>query len=315
MESTVPVRPLPHQQNDAALRRYPARMRLVSYLDGGIERVGIDQGGRIRSVESLVPGGPRTMGQLLEAGQGTLARLDLASDVPRSDIGHRIEDVELLSPIPRPGKVVAVGLNYRDHAAEGGREAPEAPVLFAKFPTAVIGPDAEIRWDPALTQAVDFEAELAVVIGRACRRVSAAAALDHVLGYTCLNDVTARDLQFADKQFVRAKSLDTFCPMGPAVVTPDEVPDPQALAIRCLVNGEVMQEASTADMIHGVADLVAFCSQAFTLEPGDVIATGTPSGVGWYRDPKRLLHAGDEVVVEIDSIGRLRSVCREELAD
>jgi len=200
------------------------------------------------------------------------------------------------------------------HAAEGKRDAPDHPVLFAKLPTSVVGHGAEIRWSTRLTQAVDFEAELAVVIGETCRRAAESEALAYVAGYTCLNDVSARDLQYSDKQFVRAKSLDTFCPMGPWLVTADEIADPQALRVRCLVNGEVMQDASTAEMIFGVAALVSFCSQAFTLEPGDVIATGTPSGVGWFRDPKRLLHDGDEVVVDIEHVGRLVNRCREEIA-
>lgn len=284
-------------------------MRLVSYRDSGIERLGVERDGRVRAVESLVPGGPRTMAQLLEAGAGPLARLNLAEDAPSKESGGRLADVTLLPPVPRPGKIVAIGLNYRDHAAEGGRPAPAEPVLFAKFPTALIAHGDPIVWDPALTEAVDFEAELAVVIGRRCRRVEESAALEYVLGYTCLNDVSARDLQFADKQFTRAKSLDTFCPMGPWLVTADDVVDPQALGIRSLVNGEVMQEASTAEMIHSVAALVAFCSRAFTLEPGDVIATGTPAGVGWYREPRRLLGAGDEVTIEIDGIGRLTNTC------
>ena len=213
-------------------------------------------------------------------------------------------------PIERPGKIVCVGVNYRAHAAEQNREPPDHPVLFAKFPTAFIRDGEEVVWDPELTQAVDFEAELAVVIGRACRRVSAAEALDYVAGYTCLNDVSARDLQYSDKQFVRGKSLDTFAPIGPWVVTPDEVGDPGTLAIRCLVNGEVMQDSNTNDLIFNVPYLISFCSQAFTLEPGDVIATGTPSGVGWFREPQRMLKDGDEVVVEIERIGRLTNRCR-----
>ncbi|MEO7117920.1 MAG: fumarylacetoacetate hydrolase family protein [Candidatus Limnocylindrales bacterium] len=286
-------------------------MRLVSYLDGGVERLGVVANGRVISAESLMTGGPRTMDDLLADGQGTLARLRLATDAKWSSIGTSLADVKRLPPVPRPGKIVAVGLNYRDHAAEGGRKAPADPVLFAKFPSALVGPGAEITWDPKLTSAVDYEAELAVVIGRAARRVSEADALDHVLGYTCLNDVSARDLQYADKQFVRSKSLDTFCPMGPALITADEIEDPQTLRVRSFVNGDVRQDASTAEMIHSVAALVAFCSRAFTLEPGDVIATGTPAGVGWYREPKEMLKDGDEVVIEIDGIGRLVNTCRE----
>jgi 2-keto-4-pentenoate hydratase/2-oxohepta-3-ene-1,7-dioic acid hydratase in catechol pathway len=222
------------------------------------------------------------------------------------------EEIELLAPVPRPGKIIAAGVNYRAHATEGGRDAPEQPMLFAKFSTSVVGHGADIRWSPELTQAVDFEAELAVIIGSMARRVAVGEALEYVAGYTCLNDVSARDLQFADRQFVRGKSLDTFCPMGPWVVTADEVGDPQTLRIQCIVNGEVMQDASTSEMVAGVAELVSFCSQAFTLEPGDVIATGTPSGVGWYREPRVLLKGGDEVVVDIERVGRLVNVCREE---
>jgi 2-keto-4-pentenoate hydratase/2-oxohepta-3-ene-1,7-dioic acid hydratase in catechol pathway len=223
-----------------------------------------------------------------------------------------IDDVELLAPVPRPGKIAAAGVNYRSHGAEQNREPPDHPVLFAKFASAVTAHGQPIRWSPVLTQAIDFEAELAVVIGRTCRRVNAEHALEFVAGYTCLNDVSARDLQYSDKQFVRGKSLDTFCPMGPWLVTSDEIPDPQALSIQCLVNGELMQDASTADMIFGVAGLVSFCSHAFTLEPGDVIATGTPAGVGWFREPKRMLRDGDVVEVRIGGIGSLVNTCVEE---
>ena len=262
---------------------------------------------------SLGHGVPGTMADLLAGWPDSLDVLQAAyraADVPET---FALNDVELLAPVPRPGKVIAAGVNYATHAAEGNRDAPDHPVLFAKLTTSVVGNGAEIRWDPRLTAAVDFEAELAVVIGRTCRRVGESEALSYVAGYTCLNDVSARDLQYSDKQFVRAKSLDTFCPMGPWLVTGDEIEDPQALRIRCLVNGEVMQDASTSEMVFGVAALVSFCSQAFTLEPGDVIATGTPSGVGWFRDPKRMLHDGDEVVIDIEHVGRLVNRCREEM--
>ena len=157
---------------------------------------------------------------------------------------------------------------------------------------------------------VDYEAELAVVIGRTARNVPVETALDHVLGYTCLNDVSARDLQFADGQWVRGKSLDTFCPLGPWLVTADEIPDPGALRLRCLVNDEVLQEAMTSEMVHGVPELIAFCSRFMTLEPGDIIATGTPAGVGVFRQPPRFLGDGDVVVVDIDGVGRLTNPCR-----
>jgi 2-keto-4-pentenoate hydratase/2-oxohepta-3-ene-1,7-dioic acid hydratase in catechol pathway len=214
------------------------------------------------------------------------------------------------APVTRPGKIVAVGRNYAEHAAEEGVAAPADPILFTKFGSSIVGPGAEIRWRAADTSQVDFEAELAVVIGRTARDVSAADALGHVLGYTCLNDVSARDLQFADGQWIRGKSLDTFCPIGPWLVTADEIPDPQALRIRCHVNGETLQDANTARMIHGVAALIAFASRYMTLEPGDIIATGTPAGVGVFRKPPRFLADGDVVVVEIEGIGRLENRCR-----
>jgi 2-keto-4-pentenoate hydratase/2-oxohepta-3-ene-1,7-dioic acid hydratase in catechol pathway len=206
---------------------------------------------------------------------------------------------------------VAIGLNYRDHAAELGVEVPPVPLLFAKFPTSVIGDGATVEWDPSLTDDVDLEVELAIVIGQRVRRVSALDATGYILGYTCLNDVTARDLQFSDGQFVRAKSLDTFCPLGPALVTADELPEPGNLRVRSYRNGEVMQDSSTANLIFGVPELVSFCSQAFTLEPGDIIATGTPGGIGYYRQPKVSMHDGDVMTVEVEGIGRLSNPCRE----
>ena len=302
-------------------------MKLISYRTqrafagepGRSDRLGVLVGDVVVPAAALGEGLPGTMAELLNGMPRTLDRLHRlvrsgAVDAYVDSDGMALDSVELLAPVPRPGKIVAVGLNYRSHAAEQGREPPDLPVIFAKFNSAVVASGADIVWDPALTQAVDYEAELAVVIGRAARRVSEAVALDHVVGYTCLNDVSARDLQYADKQFTRAKSLDTFCPMGPALVTADEVGDPQALAIRCLVNGEERQSSTTADMVFGVAALVSFCSQAFTLEPGDVIATGTPAGVGWFREPRRMLADTDEVVVEIERVGRLVNRCRETAA-
>ena len=224
-----------------------------------------------------------------------------------------LDRVQLLAPILKPGKIVAVGLNYMDHCLEQGLTPPERPTLFTKFSTAVNHPDGQIRWDPNLTSKVDYEAELAVVIGRRAYRVSEEDAYAYVAGYTCLNDVTARDLQRADKQWVRGKSLDTFAPMGPVMVTTDEIPDPHTLDIRCWVNGELRQESHTSQLIHNVPKLIAFCSQAFTLEPGDIITTGTPGGVGVFRDPPVFLQPGDEVIVEIQGIGRLRNIVGEYL--
>lgn len=207
-------------------------------------------------------------------------------------------------PIGRPGKIVCIGLNYKDHAAEAEMELPKRPLLFAKWPNTLIGPGEPIRL-PRQSAEVDYEAELAVVIGRPASRISVADALDVVEGYLCLNDVSARDLQFADGQWTRGKSLDSFCPVGPVLVPASEVPDPQRLRLRCILNGEVVQDATTADMIFSVAELIAYISDGIALEPGDLIATGTPPGVGFVRTPPVFLAAGDEVTVEIDGIGTL----------
>jgi 2-keto-4-pentenoate hydratase/2-oxohepta-3-ene-1,7-dioic acid hydratase in catechol pathway len=288
-------------------------MRLLSFRRAGPPGLGVQHpDGRTWSSATLGDGLPDTMAELLAGGDGALDALRAATaSAGASDLRGDVPAEAILAPVPRPGKVVAVGLNYHAHAAEGNARLPAEPMLFAKLPTAVVGPGATVEWDPALTDAVDLEAELAVVIGRTARRVGESDALDHVLGYSCLNDVSARDLQYADKQFVRAKSLDTFCPMGPVLVTRDEIPDPGRLAVRSYRNGVLMQDGNTSDLIFSVPFLVAFCSRAFTLEPGDVIATGTPAGVGWYRDPKVLLHDGDVMAVEVEGIGRLENPCRE----
>jgi 2,4-diketo-3-deoxy-L-fuconate hydrolase len=208
-------------------------------------------------------------------------------------------------PIARPSKIICAGVNYRDHAEETGIAVPRQPVLFAKWPSSLIGPGDPIVLPPFTTQ-VDCEAELAVVIGQAVRDVSPENALEAVSGVTCLNDVSARDLQFADGgQWTVGKSLDTFCPVGPRVVPLEEIGDPQRLAIRCVINGEVLQESNTANMIFSVAELIAFASRGTELEPGDLIATGTPAGVGFTRNPPRFLKAGDEVTVELEKVGAL----------
>jgi 2-keto-4-pentenoate hydratase/2-oxohepta-3-ene-1,7-dioic acid hydratase in catechol pathway len=205
-------------------------------------------------------------------------------------------------------------MNYRDHAAEAGLEVPERPVFFGLWPSSLIGPGDEIVI-PSVSTKVDYEAELGVVIGERCRGVPVERALDVVAGYTCFNDVSARDLQFQDGQWTRSKSLDTFSPVGPHVVPSKQIPDPQALRIRCLLNGEPRQDSSTAEMVFSVAELVAAISRGVTLEPGDLIATGTPAGVGFTREPPRFLEPGDEVAVEIEGIGRLTNPVRAEATE
>jgi 2-keto-4-pentenoate hydratase/2-oxohepta-3-ene-1,7-dioic acid hydratase in catechol pathway len=216
-------------------------------------------------------------------------------------------------PIAIPSKIVCIGLNYRDHAEEQGVDLPDAPLLFAKWPNTLIGAGEPIVIPP-ITSKVDYEAELGVVIGERLRNVSEENALEGVRGYLCLNDVSARDLQFADGQWVRGKSLDTFCPVGPKLVSPDDVADPQRLSIRALVNGRVLQDSSTAQMVFGVAAVIAHVSRAITLEPGDLIATGTPAGVGAFRHPPVFLRPGDQVTIEIEGLGALTNPVRAAAA-
>ncbi len=216
------------------------------------------------------------------------------------------EGLSLACPI-QPGKIVAIGLNYDDHIREARMDRPERPLIFAKFPSSVIGPGEAIVIDERITRRVDWEVELAVVIGRRMRHAAAADALEAVFGYTVANDVSARDIQFADGQWVRAKSLDTFCPLGPTIVTPDAIGDVQDLCLRTRVNGELLQDSSTREMVFGVTELLVFCSAAFTLEPGDVLLTGTPWGCGEFMTPRRCMRPGDVVETEIDRIGCLRN--------
>jgi 2-keto-4-pentenoate hydratase/2-oxohepta-3-ene-1,7-dioic acid hydratase in catechol pathway len=213
--------------------------------------------------------------------------------------------VRLLAPLPRPGKIFGIGFNYREHAAETGNPIPSVPFVFLKAATAVIGPGAAIEL-PAVSAMVDYEGELAVVIGRRAKRVARADALAHVAGYTIMNDVSARDYQ-KNSGHSLAKSFDTFAPMGPVLVTTDEVPDPQQLTLCTRVSGEVMQQSSIGEMIFDIPALIEYISAAATLEPGDLITTGTPAGVGARRTPPRFLRAGDTVVIEISGIGSLQN--------
>lgn len=234
-------------------------------------------------------------------------RLDdiIAGDGTESVDGELLlAEVRVLAPLV-PGKIIAVGQNYLDHIREQGAEPPKTPVLFPKFPSSVIGPGEEIRWTAGVTEQVDYEAELAVIVGRRATRINADDALAHVFGYTGANDVSARDLQFSDGQWTRGKALDRFLPLGPSVVTADELLDPQDVAIRCQLNGELVQDASTREMVFSVAELIAFISETITLDPGDVILTGTPNGVGYFRKPQVFLMPGDTVEVEIGDLGVL----------
>lgn len=275
-------------------------MKLVTYQIAGRQGVGALKDDAV--IDLTAAGLPASMRELIAGGTALLAKAALIESplLP-------LQGLRLLAPVPDPQKVVAIGLNYMDHCREQNVAVPAQPVVFAKFPSAIIGPETAIAYDPALTRQVDWEAELGVIIGKRARRVSRADALSYVFGYTPLNDVSARDLQFGDRQWVRGKSLDTFCPFGPSITTADEIPDPQKLHIYSRVNGVTMQDSSTSEMIFPVDELIAFLSNAFTLEPGDVIATGTPNGVGVFHTPKIFLQNGDRVEIEIEKLGVLRN--------
>jgi 2-keto-4-pentenoate hydratase/2-oxohepta-3-ene-1,7-dioic acid hydratase in catechol pathway len=253
------------------------------------------------------PGLPATVRGLLAAGPDALQAAKAAVDSPRA---FRVPaaDARLRPPVPDPPKVLCIGLNYRDHAVEGGKAIPIEPVLFGKFSNALIAPGEPIRL-PAVSRKVDYEAELVVVIGKRGRDVTAADAMQYVAGYTVGHDVSARDWQFRgeEKQWIIGKTFDTFGPTGPHLVTADEVPDPHALPIRLRLNGKVMQDSNTREFIFQVPQLIQYLSQVMTLEPGDLIFTGTPPGVGAARKPPVFLKPGDEVEVEIEGVGLLRN--------
>jgi 2-keto-4-pentenoate hydratase/2-oxohepta-3-ene-1,7-dioic acid hydratase in catechol pathway len=270
------------------------------YDDNGHQRCGVATAG------SLVPftDAVESPHELIEMGIEAATMLPLAHEMALP-----LSDARIGPSVPEPRNIICVGRNYPLHAAEEGVDIPEVPLLFSKHTSTIRGPFDHIEWDASLTRQVDWEAEMGVVIGRPTRRVSAEDALDYVFGYTACNDVSARDIQFSDGQWLRGKSLDSFLPTGPVIVSPDEVGDPQSLALECRVNGVVKQTSSTAEMYHSVAEIISFCSQSFTLLPGDLILTGTPGGVGVFRDPPEFLSHGDVVEVEIERIGLLRNEC------
>jgi len=229
---------------------------------------------------------------------------------PRGSQSLTLERVKLAPPVTRPEKIIGIGLNYKDHASEQNAPLPDEPRIFAMFPSTLTGPNDPIVWDTAMTSQVDYEAELAVIIGKTIKNCPENEAMGAVFGYTCANDVSARDIQLQKGQLVRGKALDTFCPLGPWIVTTDEIPDPGALYIRSRLNGNLMQDGHTSQLIFGVPALIAFLSRSFTLVPGDVILTGTPKGVGAFRNPPVFLKDGDTVTIEIEGLDRLTNPCR-----
>lgn len=274
-------------------------MKFVTFRGAhGLPEPGVLSGDQI--VGLAAAGFPDMIG-VLAAGSSVRDRIGTGSGetVPLSS-------VTLMAPVPRPPKLICVGLNYRDHAKESGMEIPTVPTIFNKFPNTVIAPGEAIVL-PKNSTKPDYEAELAFVIGKGGRHIPADRWREHVFGYTIMNDVSARDFQMATSQWLMGKTFDTFAPMGPVLVSADEITDPHTLDISLTINGEVLQHSNTRELIFRIPELVEFLSSVVTLEPGDVVSTGTPSGVGFARKPPRFLRAGDEVVVRIEGIGELRN--------
>jgi len=282
-------------------------MKLVTFLRQDQFRLGALRPDRtVVDLNQADPKLPADMISFLAGGDKALALASEAIAAAPARATYPLRDITLKAPILHPGKIICIGLNYRDHAAESGQAVPEYPTVFAKFANCVIGPGEPIV-HPKISKMVDYEAEMAVVIGQRAKAVSVREALNYVGGYMCLNDVSARDYQNRTSQWVIGKSFDTFAPMGPCLVTANEIPDPQALDIRLSIGQELLQNSNTSNLVFTVQDLVAELSAVMTLEPGDVIATGTPGGVGFARKPPRWLRPGDVVRIEIERIGVLEN--------
>lgn len=312
-------------------------MKLVTFAHRGVQRVGLldsesiidvnrayatmlAQRGDLRAcamAEAIVPA---EMIGILEAGERGLAAIrevlgyvhaalssgEQAQTLRRDGVVFSTSEVTLKAPIPRPGKLILLGLNYRDHAEETGQKIPEVPTLFSKYNNSVIGPGEPILI-PHATEQIDYEAEFAFVIGRRGRDIARERALDYVAGYTIVNDVSARDYQFVTSQWMVGKTFDTHCPMGPALVLKDEIPDPHNLDLHLTIGGEVLQKSNTNQLIFKIPETVEYLSRIMTLEPGDVISTGTPAGVGFTRKPPRWLRPGETVRIEIAGLGVLEN--------
>lgn len=294
-------------------------MKLVTYQPSGAgAQLGVVVDDAVINLSVASAGAlPNDMRAFLELGDDAIkAARRLATKRNAKTLGVPLAAVKLMAPITNPSKVIAIGLNYMDHVRESGGKPPAIATMFAKYPSSIIGPGDAIRWDPAVTSKVDFEAELAVVIGTRAKGVAEADAYDYIAGYTICHDVSARDLQIEKgDQWIMGKSLDTFCPLGPYLVTRDEIADPHKLDIRCLVNGVAYQDSNTKELIYRIPYLIAYLSRGLTLLPGDVITTGTPHGVGAFRKPPVFLKNGDVTTVEVEGLGSLTNPCIEESAE
>ena len=283
-------------------------MKLVTFQHNGSAKPGAILG---NTVIGLQAAGPSSMLDLIRGGSESLQRVRALLENPQNNEIVPLAEAQLLAPLSNPPKIICVGLNYRDHALECKADIPEVPTLFSKYTTSIIGPGDQIVL-PKNSKKPDYEAEFVVIIGKGGRYISRDRWRDHVFGYTNLNDVSARDYQEMTSQWMVGKTFDTFAPMGPAIVTADEIQDPQALDIQMIINGEVLQSSNTSQMVFGIPYLIEYISSVFTLQPGDVISTGTPAGVGEAKVPPRWLRPGDDVVVRISGIPELHSGVRAE---
>jgi 2-keto-4-pentenoate hydratase/2-oxohepta-3-ene-1,7-dioic acid hydratase in catechol pathway len=286
-------------------------MKLVTYSDQNNVKVGAIKGDAVIDLCAHVPALPNEMSAFIERWNDLRSKVQQVVD--KSDPDRALADIVLLAPVTRPGKVMAIGLNYADHIKETGQQTPKHQVWFSKAVTSINGPFDPIEL-PLASKMIDYEAELVAIVGKRCKHVPVERAADAVFGYCAGNDVSVRDWQLQTPQWVLGKSFDTHAPLGPWIVTSDEVGDPHTLGIRCLVNGEVRQNSNTEHLVFSVFDQIAHLSKAMTLEPGDVIFTGTPGGVALAMNPQRWLQAGDKVRVEIDRIGAIEAIMSTETA-
>jgi 2-keto-4-pentenoate hydratase/2-oxohepta-3-ene-1,7-dioic acid hydratase in catechol pathway len=286
-------------------------MKLVTFRRAGsAAEAGIVLDGRVVGLQGA---GFASVLEIIEGGRSALDAVRRYASEPAPETSAELSSVTLLAPIPRPPKFICVGLNYRDHAIESKMEIPEVPTFFNKFPNVVIGPNEKIVL-PRNSEKPDYEAEFAFVIGRSGRHIAKDRWADYVFGYTIVNDVSARDFQLRTSQWLMGKTFDTFAPMGPWLVTADEIADPHNLDISMTINGEVLQKSNTRELIFGVPELIEYLSSVVTLEPGDIVSTGTPAGVGFGHTPPRWLKPGDECVIRVQGIGELRNPCAAEQA-
>ncbi len=283
-------------------------MKLVTFTESDRTRIGVVVGDGVADLSTAAPELPTEMCALLEAGPDALAAVRGAAEATPT---LPLADLRLESPVLRPPKILAIGLNYADHVAEAGMETPTIPMVFNKQSTSVVGPTDPFHM-PRVSTALDYEGELGIVIGRRCRHVPKERAAEVIAGYTVVNDVSVRDWQLRSPTFTMGKSFDTHCPLGPWIVTADEIPDPHTLDLKTWVNGELRQSSNTKHLIFDCFALVEHLSTAFTLEPGDVIPTGTPGGVGVAMKPPKMLQVGDVVKIAIDGVGEIENAVVEE---